>query len=129
MTPDQQAFWKRNEMDAVCDALPLGVPCATCGRSSYDHEIKAALRPDPPALLAGAAALLAQDWRDIESAPKDGTLVLTIAMNDIRNGRPNQSLARWSTRGRWLTTPGAYAICPSHWMPLPSPPRVSQERS
>ena len=68
-----------------------------------------------------------RSWQPIETAPKDGTKVLAIAVDDIRNGTPHMSIARKSSRGHWLTEPGAWAIYPTHWMPLPAPPKDVRE--
>jgi hypothetical protein len=55
-----------------------------------------------------------QEWQPIETAPKDGTEVLVLGHERIRVA---------INRGRgWLTVPGAWAVTPTHWQPLPTPP-------
>ena len=63
-------------------------------------------------------------WQPIESAPKDGTRILL--------GWKLQEaviVARWvapDTRGDlvWeLDEDGSYVKAPTHWMPLPEPPK------
>ncbi|GBQ95074.1 hypothetical protein AA23498_2197 [Acetobacter nitrogenifigens DSM 23921 = NBRC 105050] len=60
-------------------------------------------------------------WRDIASAPKDGTAVLLF--NHI-DGRGDYTwLDRWDPEyGRWIAAPKARA---THWMPIPPPPGSS----
>jgi hypothetical protein len=63
----------------------------------------AAAQPEPPG------------WQTIESAPRDGSIVL-VALS----GYPE--FARWNRRtDHWETT--VRTVNPSHWMPLPEVPR------
>lgn len=66
------------------------------------------------------------DWRDIETAPKDGAKFLFIeARGRIQVGR---FASQWGEPAEvWvcLTTSGGYdypSTDPTHWMPLPAPP-------
>lgn len=74
------------------------------------------------------------EWRDIETAPKDGTFVLVIC-----DGAWCPSISRWNG-GRshpdgtpfdegWGDELGTFHIpglnMPTHWMPLPEPPTSS----
>ena len=72
------------------------------------------------------------NWQPIETAPKDGSIVVAGAYMDeyageyepIQTGRLiwEVELARFD--GRWLSTDLDEAlICPTHWMPLPQPPK------
>lgn len=57
------------------------------------------------------------EWRDIETAPKDGETVLAWIP---QIGLPG---AVYCSNGRWYwTTSGGFAGFPKHWMPLPTPP-------
>lgn len=63
------------------------------------------------------------DWRPIETAPKDGTAVLLNLpeMGDVVSGAFCDG--RWEDNGM--------AQCrfmgdPTHWMPLPEPPKDTQ---
>ncbi len=71
------------------------------------------------------------DWQSIETAPKDGTTVM-VSRVTAGDGTRAIQLGRFDAGpGRWLTmdsdiTDGAVcymATMPSHWMPLPEPPR------
>lgn len=62
-------------------------------------------------------------WQPIETAPKDGTMILVVEPKN------NQRLLviyhkQWAM---WLSVPGRIQVRPTHWMPLPLPPsgRVS----
>lgn len=67
------------------------------------------------------------NWRTMETAPKDGTPVLGYdgwTMNTIRYVQPYHRVGR----GWWaLVDGGPYADdvdwFPTHWMPLPPPPK------
>lgn len=78
----------------------------------------------------------AQEWQPIETAPRDGTPIL------ISNGVSVME-ARWLTEcqmGQFVTAPGWQVVeCedgwysigleadwPTHWMPLPAAPMLSQ---
>jgi hypothetical protein len=65
------------------------------------------------------------EWQPIEKAPKDGTelLLWSPQADDV-------ALTGYHHVGRWCDYLDGWAICadeytttPSHWMPLPSPPR------
>lgn len=65
-------------------------------------------------------------WRDIETAPKDDTIV--IGFDPTRDDfDPEDNLGhgvefmRWRD-GSWID-PSTHTMKPTHWMPLPEPPR------
>ena len=74
------------------------------------------------------------EWQPIETAPKDGTLVLIY--NTLNNGTITSidgkiAVARYSHQHDGLEESlweygtyysGAYLISATHWMPLPQPP-------
>lgn len=62
----------------------------------------------------------AVEWRPIESAPKDGTAVLTIHVGVDRHYE-----IAWFERRGWYGQASGYwqdKDAPTHWQPLPSPP-------
>ena len=95
-----------------------------------------------------ADLLAAEGWRDIRTAPKDGTAVLCTWVYQLSDGRVHWSnvmhvLSWWANwhgagQGAWVldgdfaahfapdgyheTPPIQYGE-PTHWMPLPAPPR------
>ena len=75
-----------------------------------------------------------QEWRPIETAPKDGTRVLVAGDDDGGRVAGGVVEARWFRQPQhrmegWLAffnedpafDPGCF-ISPTHWMPLPAPP-------
>jgi hypothetical protein len=77
-------------------------------------------------------------WREIESAPKDGTPILisggTFCHPDSMGGPEpfrGVSIARWDRFwNEWSGNPTSHDDClshePTHWMPLPPPPTQEQ---
>lgn len=77
------------------------------------------------------------EWQPIETAPKDGTVVLLFGLWAGEVGgiaqEPQIDIGRWSggrsdygSDGWWgLITGDAYGcwMRPTHWMPLPQPPK------
>lgn len=73
------------------------------------------------------------EWQPIETAPKDGTAVWAI-----EDGAPHgltmphyvvvfwAPSARYSARGFWQCADRALVAQPTHWMPLPDPPKDAQ---
>ena len=86
---------------------------AGCGSSLFTESQMLQFRRD--------ALEEAQAWLPIESAPKDGTEVIT--------GHPDGSIdvLRWlevKTNRRGWTDGEYFALSwPTHWMPLPVPPK------
>lgn len=68
------------------------------------------------------------EWRDIESAPRDGTRVLVYAQlnppekwhESIRDMPPFMCVAGYHPDGGWCVCTEREA---THWMPLPEPPK------
>ena len=63
-------------------------------------------------------------WQPIETAPKDGTVVLAFTASEGRR-------AMWPAyykedSGDWTQVSGPF-IQPTHWMPMPEPPPVLPE--
>ena len=58
------------------------------------------------------------DWQPIETAPRDGTRVLTY--DSVRGFR---DLMKWNMKtGDWRDDAGEFFLQPTHWQPLPAPP-------
>jgi hypothetical protein len=75
---------------------------------------------DPRVETIEIRAVRVSEWQLIETAPKDGRLVLVWG---ARRGRPTTFCVRvvlFST-GYWWDGDG-YDIDATHWMPLPTPP-------
>ncbi len=75
-----------------------------------------------------ALSALDHEWMPIETAPKDGTRYL---VSNARLTTTNKQIAvAWfddgyeleGHEGEWITY-GKFVVCPTHYMPLPEPPR------
>jgi hypothetical protein len=71
-------------------------------------------------------------WQPIETAPKDGTLILIWVKHEV--GPDMMMIAKFHTeydepaddpseRLRWKEEAGFYNVRATHWMPLPEPPK------
>lgn len=72
------------------------------------------------------------DWRDISTAPKDGTHIL-VALIPPRSRHPGFVPVReayWSRRKTFWMVAGMTMVGDNltHWMPLPSPPTPSESK-
>lgn len=76
---------------------------------------------------SGGAVPGAPRWQKIDSAPKDGTVVIGYDPGrDDDDGLPHGvDFMRWWD-GAWID-PLTHSLQPSHWMPLPLPPSPSQK--
>lgn len=103
---------------AVRDACHQAwVTSAENWRSDIDvRKIVADTSPQP----AQPAEPVQPGWRDIESAPKDELILvgptkrmgICVAMHDSRDGWVTETCSEWMT-----------IYTPTHWMPLPAPPK------
>ena len=72
------------------------------------------------------------EWRDISTAPKDGTAILVCRADDLEpwhdiwdydDDTPGAASGHvWHGGEGWYTQGAA-----THWMPLPEPPTTGQE--
>lgn len=99
-----------------------------------DDELQAEIKTE---IAEAIAALRAQPagWRPIESAPKDGTLLLLWESYE-----DEPFIGRWHDfRSRWIASTAHYntdgdacvidTVCSegvTHWMPLPPPPAIGE---
>lgn len=60
-----------------------------------------------------------REWQPIETAPRDGTDVLLLC------GKSWCAVGRYAPIGCWIAEPShePYSLYPTHWMPLPEPPK------
>jgi hypothetical protein len=92
--------------------------CAGCGGSSTAHVVTK-LCDELTALLD---ALEAREWAPIETAPKDGTLILATA-----HDWDHPCVLSWA--GRWDDRSGdtSQDYAPTHWMLLPPTPSPEEK--
>ncbi len=60
------------------------------------------------------------EWHPIETAPKDGTKVLLSNSEDVFSGCWVESTLRGF---EWWSGEQGGTVKPTHWMPLPEPPK------
>ena len=68
------------------------------------------------------------EWRDIETAPKDGTVFLGYKLGQFRECYkvPRDDCDMWCFGGTSGADDLFPNIKPTHWMPLPKPPAMAQ---
>lgn len=57
------------------------------------------------------------DWQTIDTAPKDGTEVLLWLGDDVALGYWREDAQAFDSEVGWIRP------MPTHWMPLPDPPK------
>ncbi len=62
-------------------------------------------------------------WQPIETAPKDGTMILAIEPKN----KQRRLVVYHEDWCMWLSVPGRIQVRATHWMPLPAPPVVKTE--
>jgi len=111
--------WYSDGMWSDDDPLP-GDPRPTRGKWNIADEADAALAALESELVEAKAKL---DWRPIETAPRDGTRVmLGWPGGGVRYGfyLNNTNWKGWRGPSMELPFPSPP---PTHWMPLPAPPK------
>lgn len=80
-------------------------------------------QPIKTAPLAGAcfSGKVVNEWRSIETAPKDGTGILAFVGGEIYLLRWHERRAVW-VLGNCSSPSLDYEEAPTHWMPPPYPP-------
>jgi hypothetical protein len=106
----------REQIEAICERVERG-------------ELAAINATDAIMALIG--------WRDIESAPRDGTPVLVFSPYKDINEPTNVIVARFNSFGdeEWWEpcenllrdVSGAIEPAPTHWMPLPQTPENTHD--
>ena len=96
-----------------------GVSWDTCnGKDHYRKDARAAVT----AYIAEAG----DGWRDIETAPKDGTKIL-LWPGYLMGGDP---MTGWWARlaRKWVSAGEPFEVAPTHWRPLPAPPAAQEKK-
>jgi hypothetical protein len=63
------------------------------------------------------------DWQPIETAPRDGTWFLAFGKHS--RDRCTMMVICWDGDPDWVSADDGYRpyLSPTHWMPLPNPPK------
>lgn len=98
--------------------------------SQEDRNFIVALRNAAPGMIEEIKRLRAeQEWQPIETAPRDGTRILAwfdhlphpVISWFIRRGKKS---GKWSSCGIGYSASFSLDVEPTHWKPLPPPPKV-----
>lgn len=91
------------------------IPCPYCGTGSKIHPVN-------------AETCSRFEWQPISTAPKDGILILGFAIIDSQTGNwkmrimSHDCYAEVGMRQNWNGWGDSW-VRPTHWMPLPKPPK------
>jgi hypothetical protein len=77
------------------------------------------LRAAAEALSESPASSGTGGWQPIETAPKDGSVIVTMHPKWA-----GVQAATWTLRGIWVTVPGRYTVRPTLWMATPPLPLI-----
>lgn len=66
------------------------------------------------------------EWRDIATAPRDGTWVL-IAAVDLHPCDAQWARDDFGDNEGWFDAAGFFSTQPTHWQPLPEPPSIESK--
>lgn len=86
-----------------------------CVRNCYENPVDVAYQ----------AWKAAKQWQPIETAPKDGTVLLVCGQDGVRAiARYERSNPHFGNNGHWVSRMGHEENCTDalYWMPLPEPP-------
>jgi hypothetical protein len=99
----------------------LPIVCPKCGARNYHYGRCVCDTPEPGLYSYRDGVIVPMTWRPIEMAPKDGSAILSVmADGAMRVVRYNEEISWWVTDE---TVDGNYDEPPTHWMPLPGPPK------
>lgn len=122
--------WKK-ALEPVVEAMNrLRDPLPQRFTVSVDANACAAARQTLAEIDAAIADAQAGDgWRTMDSAPRDGSPIVSIGFRT--EPRIVKYVAPLSSRspGWWATAPGRWDFRPTHWMPLPPPPTAAPASS
>lgn len=91
---------------------------------SKRHDTQSAVLYEARREAAGILADL--DWRDISTAPKDGTPMLFCHYDDPEQDVLPIMSGFWSRLSEgWFAELTGHKINPTHWLPLPEPPALA----
>jgi hypothetical protein len=84
-----------------------------------DEDVTRIGQPDVlPAPQHAAENQKALGWQSIETAPKNGTMILVVEPKNHQ-----QRLVYYHEPwGKWLSVPGRIQVRPTHWISIPDPP-------
>lgn len=79
--------------------------------------------PSIAAMKKALAVVPLPEWRPIETAPKDGSLILGYFADGETAWHFDRLVCRWISDLEMWSAKGVSGLQPTHWQPLPEPPK------
>lgn len=113
-------FWSRERARIAlnADSRPASVPKEAIDSALTRHEGREGQQKSDP--VGTQDGVKGEGWRDMETAPKDGSIVLVAIPR-----RAEAETAQMRPSGLWKLCNGGHTVKPSSWMPLPATPQAS----
>lgn len=124
--PDRWHILKSSEPHYLVATIENGAPGDTLDTEESTARLFAASRSAIPAIIAEIRRLRAPQWRSMNSAPKDGRMIMLFS------DKQGFHQAFWDNFSQsWLTCPNHRNVwhsiySPGKWQPLPEPPKEGE---
>ena len=123
--PEPPAFLRRQTTDYECAISMLAAQTVAKSKLLGENLVLKARIADLEARLAtaeGEVVRLREPWQPIETAPRDGRLLLCASMTNQLHGYYDRAVLRYISELQGWSCPGLSGLSPTHWQPLPAPP-------
>lgn len=116
--------WRPPQVESRGEMVSMGVAIGSNGVRDYFRRIAQEAIAAHDAARAQPASV-PDGWQPIETAPRDGTMIIAAGDSHVYQGRMDEYKGRTN---RFRSVGGAYIIA-ALWMPMPSLPKPKGEKA